>query len=324
MNELKITMLGPSAVGKTSLLTSMYEQFKQISIDANLELKPEEESQAILEKRLKELKALTQEFKVTPGKSIQGSSEVRRFSFDLSQKDKKPFLRLQFYDYPGGYLGEKATARERNRVQELLSDAAVVVIAIDTPALVMSKGKYNEYVNKPKQITEMFKEVYKNIKEPKLVIFAPVKCELEMRQGTRGAKQLLESIKREYSTLLNFFESPSLAEQVAVVITPVQTVGSVICTMIEEPKTDYLPMFGFRKVSRDAEYSPQDTDQPLRYLLRFLLTLHHQQKTPAILKPIVSIFGLDAPIKNAVTEFANKCKSTEGFAIVQGEKLLEI
>lgn len=324
MNELKITMLGPSAVGKTSLLTSMYEQFKQISLEAKLSLTPEEESQAILEKRLKELKALTQEFKVTPGKSIQGSSEVRRFIFDLAQKDKKPFLRLQFYDYPGGYLGEKATARERNRVEELLNDAAAVVIAIDTPALVMSKGKYNEFVNKPKQITEMFKEVYKNLREPRLVIFAPVKCELEMRQGDRGAKLLLESIKREYATLLNFLASPSLAEQVAVVVTPVQTVGSVICTMIEEPKNDYLPVFGFRKISRDAEYNPQDTDQPLRYLLRFLLTFHQQKHTPAIFKPIVNLFGLDAPIKNAASEFAKKCKSTGGFTIIQGDKLLEI
>lgn len=322
MNELKITMLGPSAVGKTSLLTSMYEQFKNISENANLQLTAEEESEAILNKRLKELKALTQEFKVTPGKSIQGSAEVRSFTFDLSQKDKKPFLRLRFYDYPGGYMGDKATSNQRKIVEELLNDAAAVVIAIDTPALVMSKGKYSEFVNKPKQITEMFKEVYKNLKEPRLVIFAPVKCELEMRQGERGAKQLLESIKREYATLLNFLEA--FGDRVAVVVTPVQTVGSVICTMIEEPSRDYQPTFGFRKISRDAEYNPQDNDQPLRYLMRFLLTLHHQKTTPTLFRPIVNIFGLDAPIKNAVSEFANKSKTTNGFAILQGEKLLEI
>ena len=63
MNELKITLLGPSAVGKTSLLTSMYEQFRRISFQANLQLIPEAESNAILKKRLKELKSLLKQKK---------------------------------------------------------------------------------------------------------------------------------------------------------------------------------------------------------------------------------------------------------------------
>lgn len=324
MNELKITLLGPSAVGKTSLMTSMYEQFKTISLQGNVQLTPEEESQAILDKRLKELKSLTETFKVQPGSGIQGSAEVRSFIFDLSQKEKKPFMRLHFYDYPGGFISDKARASERQFVENLLSDAAAVVIAIDTPALMMSRGKFNEYVNKPKQITEMFKEAYKNINEPRLVIFAPVKCEMEMRKGDRAAKQLLDNIKKEYSALLNFFQSPSLAGQIAVVVTPVQTLGSVICTMVEEPKNDYLPVFGFRKVSRDAEYSPEDNDQPLRYLLRFLLKLHREQRTPGFLRPIVSWMGLDSHLKEAVTQFARGSKIKGGFAVLQGEKWLEI
>ena len=321
MNELKITLLGPSAVGKTSLLTSMYEQFNRISLQANLQLIPEPESHAILKKRLQELKSITETFKVQPGSGIPGSSEVRSFIFDLAQQDKKPFLRLHFYDYPGGYISGKASPKERKFVRELMNDAAAVIIAIDTPALMMSKGKFNEYVNKPKQITAMFKEAYSNINEPRLVIFAPVKCEMEMRKGERAAKQLLERIKKEYADLLNFLSSPSLNSQVAVAITPVQTLGCVICTMIEEPKKNYLPIFGFRKITRDAEYNPQDNDQPLRYLLRFLLKIHQQQRTPKFLQAVVGWMGLDAHLKNAVTQFAMGCKNTGGFAVLQGKDL---
>ncbi|MDJ0552902.1 MAG: hypothetical protein QNJ68_00345 [Microcoleaceae cyanobacterium MO_207.B10] len=322
MNELKITLLGPSAVGKTSLLTSMYEQFKRISFQGNLQLIPEPESQAILNKRLQELKSITETFKVQPGAGIPGSSEVRSFIFDLAEREKKPFLRLNFYDYPGGYISDKASPKERKFVRELMNDAATVVIAIDTPALMMSKGKFNEYVNKPKQITAMFKEAYTNIAEPRLVIFAPVKCEMEMRKGERAAKQLLEQIKKEYADLLNFLSSPSLNSQVAVAITPVQTLGCVVCTMISEPKKDYLPTFGFRKISRDAEYNPQDNDQPLRYLLRFLLKIHQEQRTPKFLQAVVGWMGLDAHLKNAVSQFAKGCKNTGGFAVLQGQDLL--
>lgn len=322
MNELKITLLGPSAVGKTSLLTSMYEQFKRISFQANLQLIPEAESHAILKKRLKELKSLTETFKVQPGAGISGSSEVRSFIFDLAEQEKKPFLRLNFYDYPGGFISDKASPNERKFVRELMNDAAAVVIAIDTPALMMSKGKFNEYINKPKQITAMFKEAYKDIREPRLVIFAPVKCEMEMIKGDRAAKQLLERIKKEYADLLNFLSSPPLNSQVAIAITPVQTLGSVICTMIEEPRNNYLPTFGFRKISRDAEYSPVDNDQPLRYLLRFLLKMHHEERTPKFLQAVVSWIGLDVHIKNALTQFSKGCKNTGGFAVLQGRDLL--
>ncbi|NET42642.1 hypothetical protein [Okeania sp. SIO2B3] len=322
MNELKITLLGPSAVGKTSLLTSMYEQFKRISFQANLQLIPEAESHAILKKRLKELKSLTETFKVQPGAGIPGSSEVRSFIFDLAEQDKKPFLRLNFYDYPGGYISDKASPNERKFVRELMNDAAAVVIAIDTPALMMSKGKFNEYVNKPKQITAMFKEAYQDIREPRLVIFAPVKCEMEMIKGERAAKQLLERIKKEYADLLNFLSSPPLNSQVAIAITPVQTLGCVICTTIEEPRNNYLPTFGFRKISRDAEYNPVDNDQPLRYLLRFLLKMHHEGRTPKFLQAVVSWIGLDAHIKNALTQFSRGCKNTAGFVVLQGRDLL--
>lgn len=323
MNEVKITLLGPSAVGKTSLLTSMYEQFQELTTQGNLLLIPDEESQAILDRRLEELRSLTETFKVQPGSGIQGTATVRSFIFDLARSDKQPFMRLHFYDYPGGFISQNSSPKQRQFIQNLLVNATAVAIAIDTPALMMSKGKFNEFVNKPKQIAEMFKEAYKTLDSPRLVIFAPVKCEMEMRNGDRSANLLLKAIEKEYADLLDFFQSPTLADKITVVVTPVQTVGSAICTMVEVPKQTYMPTFSFRKVRRDAEYAPQDNDQPLRYLLRFLLKLHHLQRTPNFLRPIVSWMGLDAGLKQSVTQFAKGCKTTGGFAVLQGKQWLE-
>ena len=332
--EIKITLLGSSGVGKTSLLASMYEQFQTTSSLGNLQIIPQGKSADTLNKRLTELKSMlargqSGNFTVRPGLGIQGTSatdpnSIRSFVFDLSRKGKSSFMKLHFYDYPGGYISERATEKERDFVHKLLKDASVVILAIDTPAMVMRNGKYNEYVNKPKQITEMFKEAYKNLNEPRLVILAPVKCEMEMRKGERSANQLLASIKKEYKALLNFFESPSLASQVAVAVTPVQTLGCVECSRMVEPTTDFLPVFGFKKYpTADAEYNPHDTDQPLRYLLGFLVKLHLDKRNLAA-RIFAGWAGLDQPLKEAIIDFAESRKTDGGFAALQGNHLLDI
>lgn len=333
--EITITMLGSSGVGKTTILASMYEQLT-ISQIANLQIIPDEESAKTLEKKLEELKSVLERgkdgvYNVEIGKGIQGTENpggdprsLRSFSFDLALSDKKPLMRLHFYDYPGGYISEKARDVERKFVTELLTNADVVIIAIDTPALVMRNGYYNEVVNKPRQITEMFKEAYKKLESPKLVLFVPVKCEMEMKKGEREVLSLTEKIKTEYSTLLSFFDSPFLAYKIAVAVTPIQTLGCVICSRILEPTNDNNPVFGFRKYpSADAEYSPQDTEQPLCYILAFLLSLYLQNQN--ILKiGLANLFGLNAPIKDAIRIFAKRCKKMGGFVVLQGQKLLEI
>ena len=79
--ELKIAMLGPRGVGKTSLLTAMYEQFEDTIGQTDLQLTPDEESNAILQERLGELKGLLDDFEATGG--LEGDSEPRSFIFNL-------------------------------------------------------------------------------------------------------------------------------------------------------------------------------------------------------------------------------------------------
>ena len=67
MQELKITMLGSRGVGKTSLLTAMYDQFANNIGKTDLLLTPDEESSAILQERLIELKSLLDDFESKGG-----------------------------------------------------------------------------------------------------------------------------------------------------------------------------------------------------------------------------------------------------------------
>lgn len=319
--EIKIAMLGANGVGKTSLLTAMYEQFENTIGQSNLQLTPDLKSSAILQERLGELKSLTDNFEATGG--IKQTVEPRSFIFDLGKKGTKPSLRLHFQDFPGGYLESQSTAENRNFVKKLLVESTAVLIAIDAPALMEANGKWHEKINRPKQITHLFQSVYQDLKSPRLVILAPVRCEKYMQDAT-SANALLKRIKDNYANLLNLFSSEPLLPWVVSVVTPIQTVGTVVFSNIEV--ANGMPHFHFRKTSHDAEYSPRDSEQPLRYLLRFALTIQIESRNWnwGPFSPIRVWLGWDNHIKEAARQSAYGCKSTWGFTVLQGDKWLSI
>ena len=339
MQELKITMLGPSGVGKTTLLTAMYEQFESNIGKTNLQLAPDEESSAILQECLVKLKTLLEDFEATGGiQSTEGDTDaltggiqgtegnpdaLRSFVFGLGKKGEKPSLQLHFQDYPGGYHAAKASPERKQFVKNLLRECVAVLIAIDAPALMEQNGRWHESFNRVQQITDEFKRAYQELDSPKLVIFAPVKCEKYL-QDEKSAKELLQRVKEGYAKLFDLFNSTNLVPKVVAVVTPVQTVGSVVFSRVEI--NGNAPHFHFRKTSHDAEYSPKDSEQPLRYLLRFVLKLHfdRQSRSWSIFSFMRDWLGLDHHLKESISQFALECKTTKGFAIIQGENLLKI
>ena len=328
MQELKITMLGASGVGKTTLLTAMYEQFESNIGSTNLQLTPDDESAAILQDRLIELKSLVDVFEargrvgIEGTEAIAGPESLRSFAFGLGKKGEAPSLNLRFYDYPGGYHATHAPKEEKEFVKNILRESTAVLIPIDAPSLMEKNGKFHEKINRPQQIKALFNAAYQDLDSPRLVIFAPVKCEKYL-QNNKTAKELLEKVKQGYAPLLDHFNSPSLNPWVAIVITPVQTVGSVIFSRMQVD-SENSPHFYFRKIRHDAHYSPVDSEQPLRYLLRFLLKLHLDSRQWKYFNFLRNWLELDNHLEKAVNEFARGSKSNGSFAVVKGEKWLNI
>jgi hypothetical protein len=199
-----------------------------------------------------------------------------------------------------------------------MKTAQVVVVAIHTPALFERPahdsngvGRHHEAYNRPRQIADLFKRNYQNLKEPRLVILAPVKCETYMKDPTR----LVQMVRSGYHDLLDVLGSGALRSNVSVVLTPVQTVGSVVFSRIEEG--DGEPVFVFRKRRRDAGYAPCDAEQPLRYSLRFLLNLHMQAREWPLFNWVRDWLGTDKGLQEAAAIFARGCKSDGGFGILQ-------
>ncbi|NEZ64601.1 hypothetical protein D0962_17705 [Leptolyngbyaceae cyanobacterium CCMR0082] len=324
MDELKITMLGSTGVGKTSLLTAMYEQFATNIGKTDLQLTPDDESSAILQERLIELKSLLDDFEARGGVNATAGepTDLRSFIFGLGRRGKPPSLQLRFRDYPGGYHLTKATPDKRQFIKDLLDECVAVIVAIDAPALMELRGKWNELINRPQQITDIFRTAYQDIESPRLVIFAPVRCEKYM-QTERSSLELVRRIKDEYQGLFDLFGSETLLPNVVAVITPVQTVGSVVFSRIENKAR--VPYFRFRKIGHDARYSPKDSEQPLRYLLRFLLKLHlTNNRNWGFFNFVRDVFRMDDHLVNAIRELSVGCKSTGGFTVLQGDSWLNL
>ena len=324
MDELKITMLGSTGVGKTSLLTAMYEQFATNIGKTDLQLTPDDESSAILQERLIELKSLLDDFEARGGVNATAGepTDLRSFIFGLGRRGKPPSLQLRFRDYPGGYHLTKATPDKRQFIKDLLDECVAVIVAIDAPALMELRGKWNELINRPQQITDIFRTAYQDIESPRLVIFAPVRCEKYM-QTERSSLELVRRIKDEYQGLFDLFGSETLLPNVVAVITPVQTVGSVVFSRIENKAG--VPYFRFRKIGHDARYSPKDSEQPLRYLLRFLLKLHlTNNRNWGFFNFVRDVFRMDDHLVNAIRELSVGCKSTGGFTVLQGDSWLNL
>jgi Double-GTPase 2 len=330
--EIKITMLGARAVGKTSLLTAMYDQFENTIGQTNLQLIPDLKSNAILQEKLGQLKSLVEgqdednEFEATGG--IQADRKgVKSFIFDLGKKGGKPSIRLNFQDHKGEYLNANALISDQEKVQNLINESVIILIAIDAPALMEAKGQYHHLINRPLQIKNILATAFQELKEPRLVILAPIKCEKYL-QNAKSTQELLRRVKDEYANLLGFLSSELLLPWVVTVVTPVQTVGTVVFSHIDVIKEGgkKYPHFKFHKNHIHAKYSPKDCEQPFRYILRFLL----KQEINRInyhwgpFSFIRSWFNLDREIKEAAQNVVKGCKTDpqDGFAILQGKQYL--
>jgi GTPase SAR1 family protein len=323
MQELQVMMLGASGVGKTSLLAAIYAQFESTIGVTNLQLIPVGNNVPMLQDRLVELKTLSNDIKARYG--VKGSSDVRKFDFHLGARGKQPSQKISFIDYPGGYIGSSASEEDRKVVQDYASNSIAILLTIDAAALMEESGRWHEQVNRPQQMTDLFKYIFNELKSPKLVILSLVKCESYLQKDKSA--ELLQKIRVEYSNLLNLFSSGDLLNNVTVVIAPVQTVGNIVYSRVEEEissENKIQPTFHYRKRTYSSSYEPKDCEQPLLYLLCFLLKMDIERNRFPGTNFFRKWLGMDKVLRDAIQVLNKGCKVTGGFVIVQGSKWLQI
>jgi GTPase SAR1 family protein len=319
---IDVTMLGASGVGKTTLLASMYDQFTTVVGMTDLAITASDPAtSAKMQEYLNDLHAVKDQIKVKGG--IAGTQEIREYRFGVGRRGRRPLFTLRFTDYPGNYLTKPdlAGARDIELLDRALTRADVVLIAIDTPALIEENGKYNSIINTRSVISD---SVYRMLQEDtqRLIILVPLKCERYLGEDN-GAVNLTNRIKEEYSTLLNWLKRSEVSSKVACVIAPVQTIGSVVFSRVEEGAGEQ-PIFTFRTKVYGARYSPVDTEQPLRYALKFVVAKYRSTAQRGLVRVVLQrIMGTETALTTAVQEFSAGCKEDKGFEVIQRDTFLQ-
>jgi hypothetical protein len=307
---IDVTMLGSTGTGKTTLLVSMYDRLDWVIGNADLAVVPERATSLNLQEYLAKLSSLPGEIQVTGG--LEGTGQIREYRLGVGRRGRPSMFTLRFTDYPGKYLFDASTAEEE-KLQRALGQADVVLVAIDTPALLERNGKYHDVVNTPRVVIDELKEILKT-DTPRLIILVPLKCEREL-STPQGARRLTAAVRERYKPLTNYIGAGDLRKRVGCVLAPAQTLGSVVYSRVTEAEGN--PVFHFRSLSPDAAYQPVDTDQPLRYALRFIVNKYRMDERNVLSGWWQKVARSDAALLAAVEQFAAGCKRDDSFQVLQ-------
>jgi len=318
-SSINVLMIGSSGVGKTSTLTAMYEQFNRV-IDKNIDLQliPDDITSGKLNRKLSELKKQIATDTVRTYPTVAGSKNFDSFQFFLAKdEDSKRRIEINFRDFPGGYL-----EIERQRVKEWLKESDVIVIPIDTPALLEEEGRYNEDVNRPHRLYEILRTIKGSFEDrDRLVLFIPLKSEKYLNGNEYFTNHIRDRVESEYRDIIEFLSIDSIKSRVSIVMTAIQTIGDIKFSMIEKDEGKE-PVFIYKKRDHLAKYSPKDTEQPLKYILSFAIATTLKQRGD-LHKRVSKMFDLDREFLEAVESFSNDYKRDHNFVVMQGEELLK-
>ena len=159
VKEINVAMIGASGVGKTTLLTSMYNEFNNnLSNENNLQLMADDNTQKRLDKKLGFLTSQINDNTIVMAQNLEGTQEVEEFNFILAKDlNDNAKIKINFKDFPGGYIHDN-----KNEVRDIIEESDIIMIPIDTAALMEQKGKYNELINNISTITSLLKNQKSN------------------------------------------------------------------------------------------------------------------------------------------------------------------
>lgn len=224
-------MMGARRAGKTSVLASLTEQFKDEAIKSIINIVDVQSNGAdsALQKKMKELRSILQ---TKCGKTILcdegGTNAFDDYVLKVALPDGGE-TNLMFTDANGEFYANGSTAT--SLIEEKIKEYDVIIIAIDTPYLMESVNQDNKLCRQTtNRAYNQIDSVHRLLcslddndgKDAKLVLFVPIKCEKWVLSGQ--INKVTERIEQCYDAPIKALCAFKMIE---VAVIPVQTVGSM-------------------------------------------------------------------------------------------------
>lgn len=270
---IKATMLGPRAVGKTSVMASIFSDTKEEIAGTKLYFRPQASCAGILTaKKLQLMDVINKRENLTDkpkAGAIEATNVVTSFDFEMGMKGREKTIDISIKDFPGEYLDSQP-----EEVSKYISESHIVMIAIDTPYLMEDGGIYNEEKNEVNHVVSFFKNHTDSLKN-KLVLLVPLKCEKYFHDKT--IDEVSSRITIAYSELISFCKD----NNIACAITPIQTLGGVEFDKFVDNTNAFsklTKLSSYRFYGNKPEYMPMFCVQPLYYLLTYVANFYEWSK----------------------------------------------
>ena len=323
---IKATMLGPRAVGKTSVMASIFSDTRDQIAGTSLYFRPQGETATNLINKKRLLMDVIEKKKNCDDKPntgvIEASNAVAPFEFEMGMLCREKSVNIVITDYPGEYLTTQC-----KMVSDFIAESHIVMVAIDTPYLMEEGGKYNEEKNEANKVISFFTDHSEAIKD-KMILLVPLKCELYFHENR--IDEVTSTVKRVYGELTEFCEK----NNIACAITPIQTLGGVEFDKFVEntnPLSTLKKLSTYKFYGNNPKYTPMYCVQPLYYLLTYVANFYEWSKTKdsgvwgKIKTSLYSILKDDDDFMHEIKKLSAKVMVDEaGFYILVNNTILNI
>lgn len=302
MATINVLMCGGRRIGKTSIMAAIQKNVQDMFPKGDIVLNMEKTNSLILYRKEQEvIFGQEHEDDLTFVAADSPTTEKSEYNCRVYLKDRKSNMELSFTDVPGEWFTDEAFHKE---LVDLIKNSQVLVIAIDTPHVIEKEGLYHEVYNRATILTEEIQKAFQGNDEQRMVLFTPVKC--ERYKNRDRMEEIPEQVYKGYKDLINYLCAPERKHLYTVAVTPVITMGGVeflrfvkpmdedgnlICDENGEPlkavsvdrETGNLTMNCFAEYQYlidsygDHFYAPEDCEQPLLYILLFLIGIGKQR-----------------------------------------------
>ncbi len=272
---IKATMLGPRAVGKTTIMASIFNESRDSIAGKNLFFRPEAVcGKKLTDKRLQLIDIIEKkgDFNDKPNTgAIKASNTVDPFDFEMGITGREKSVDIKITDFPGEYLDSQPQT-----VSNFIAESHIVMVAIDTPYLMEEGGKYNEQKNEVSKVVSFLTTNSESIKN-KLILLVPLKCERYFHNCMM--EQVAARVKIAYDLLLKSCKE----NNTACVIAPIQTLGGVEFDKFVDntdpiSKERLTKLSTYRFYGKEPKYTPMFCVQPLYYLLTYVANYYEWSK----------------------------------------------
>ena len=251
MNELvyKISMVGPTRVGKTSVVASVLDMAKdELLRGTPLTFKPKNlNTEKKIAIHARELKGSIRAGDFNSG-AMAGTQAPFTFELALQASNQAHVLDFAILDFPGGWIDPlnrpENSEAEWKKCQEWIHQSSVLIIPVESTVMMEATTPIerkaivdNILVEEIKGIVEEWAK-YRNenlLNQMSTIIFVPVKCESYFDDNVHKTQknrsdELFAAVQYEYKEVIDAAKGNFNQAKLEILYIPVDTIGIVSMT----------------------------------------------------------------------------------------------